>query len=121
MKFAATLLVNRCPCALAGPDLVTGSRTGRERHLSLAPLPIKRIHDRWIGDYARGGRSAQRARLLSADTHRGHAGDRDDADRAHNCREGSELGFFPAQTQKLGLAQPPNLGLEIKGYHCLFI
>jgi hypothetical protein len=26
---------------------------GRERHLSLAPLPIKRIHDRWIDDYAR--------------------------------------------------------------------
>ena len=34
-------------------DLVTGRKVGRERHLSLAPLPIKRIHDRWIGDYAR--------------------------------------------------------------------
>ncbi|PAY24662.1 transcriptional regulator [Dietzia natronolimnaea] len=34
-------------------DLVTGRRVGRERHLSLAPLPIKRIHDRWIGEYAR--------------------------------------------------------------------
>lgn len=34
-------------------DLVTGRRIGRERHLSLAPLPIKRIHDRWISDYAR--------------------------------------------------------------------
>ncbi len=33
--------------------LVTGRRIGRERHLSLAPLPIKRIHDRWIGDYMR--------------------------------------------------------------------
>lgn len=31
--------------------LVTGRRVGRERHLSLAPLPIKRIHDRWISDY----------------------------------------------------------------------
>ncbi|MDX2357765.1 metalloregulator ArsR/SmtB family transcription factor [Dietzia sp. PP-33] len=38
---------------LEGADLVTGRRIGRERHLSLAPLPIKRIHDRWIGDYAR--------------------------------------------------------------------
>lgn len=34
-------------------DLVTGRKIGRERHLSLAPLPIKRIHDRWISDYAR--------------------------------------------------------------------
>ncbi|GAA5094082.1 helix-turn-helix domain-containing protein [Microbacterium yannicii] len=34
-------------------ELVTGRRIGRERHLALAPLPIKRIHDRWIGDYAR--------------------------------------------------------------------
>lgn len=32
-------------------ELVTGRKVGRERHLSLAPLPIKRIHDRWIGDY----------------------------------------------------------------------
>ncbi|OUZ10993.1 transcriptional regulator [Aeromicrobium sp. PE09-221] len=34
-------------------SLVTGRRVGRERHLALAPLPIRRIHDRWIGDYAR--------------------------------------------------------------------
>ncbi|WP_203582356.1 ArsR/SmtB family transcription factor [Microbacterium hibisci] len=34
-------------------ELVIGRRAGRERHLTLAPLPIKRIHDRWIGDYAR--------------------------------------------------------------------
>lgn len=34
-------------------ELVTGRKVGRERHLSLAPLPIKRIYDRWIGDYAR--------------------------------------------------------------------
>ncbi|MBB1024663.1 MULTISPECIES: ArsR/SmtB family transcription factor [unclassified Dietzia] len=34
-------------------DLVAGRKVGRERHLSLAPLPIKRIHDRWIGEYAR--------------------------------------------------------------------
>ena len=34
-------------------ELVTGRKVGRERHLALAPLPIKRIHDRWIGDYAR--------------------------------------------------------------------
>src|SRR5690606_16441261 len=34
-------------------ELVTGRKIGRERHLSLAPLPIKRIHDRWIGEYAR--------------------------------------------------------------------
>lgn len=33
--------------------LVIGTKRGRERHLTLAPLPIKRIHDRWIGEYAR--------------------------------------------------------------------
>ena len=31
--------------------LVTGRKVGRERHLALAPLPIKRIHDRWIAGY----------------------------------------------------------------------
>ncbi|GAA1149980.1 ArsR/SmtB family transcription factor [Ornithinicoccus hortensis] len=34
-------------------DLVIGRRQGKERHLTLAPSPIKRIHDRWIGEYAR--------------------------------------------------------------------
>ncbi len=34
-------------------ELVIGEKRGRERRLTLAPLPIKRIHDRWIGDYAR--------------------------------------------------------------------
>ncbi|WP_113903901.1 ArsR/SmtB family transcription factor [Brevibacterium sanguinis] len=34
-------------------ELLTGSRIGRTRRLALAPLPIKRIHDRWIGDYTR--------------------------------------------------------------------
>lgn len=34
-------------------ELVTGRRVGRERYLALAPLPIKRLHDRWIGEYAR--------------------------------------------------------------------
>lgn len=33
--------------------LVAGRKVGRERHLTLAPMPIKRIHDRWIGEYAR--------------------------------------------------------------------
>lgn len=34
-------------------ELVTGRKQGRERVLSLAPLPIKRIHDRWISGYMR--------------------------------------------------------------------
>jgi DNA-binding transcriptional ArsR family regulator len=38
---------------LEAADLVTGRKIGRERHLTLAPLPIKRISDRWIGEYAR--------------------------------------------------------------------
>lgn len=33
--------------------LVNGDKVGRQRRLTLAPLPIKRIYDRWIGDYAR--------------------------------------------------------------------
>lgn len=32
-------------------ELVAGRRVGRERHLTLSPLPIKQIHDRWISDY----------------------------------------------------------------------
>jgi len=38
---------------LEDADLVTGRKIGRERHLALAPLPIKRVHDRWISDYTR--------------------------------------------------------------------
>lgn len=33
-------------------ELVSGRKLGRERHLSISPLPIKRIHDRWISGYA---------------------------------------------------------------------
>jgi DNA-binding transcriptional ArsR family regulator len=47
-------------------DLVTGRKIGRERHLTLAPLPIKRIHDRWIGEYARAAVDLL-ARLDTAD------------------------------------------------------
>ena len=32
-------------------ELVTGRKIGRERHLALAPMPIRRIHDRWISSY----------------------------------------------------------------------
>ena len=38
---------------LEAAELVTGRKIGRERHLAIAPLPIKRISDRWIGDDAR--------------------------------------------------------------------
>lgn len=33
-------------------DLVIVRRRGRERWNHLNPLPIKHIHDRWIGPYA---------------------------------------------------------------------
>lgn len=36
---------------LEDASLVTGRKVGRRRHLALAPLPIKRIHDRWINEY----------------------------------------------------------------------
>jgi DNA-binding transcriptional ArsR family regulator len=31
--------------------LVVGTKVGRERRLTLAPLPIRRIYRRWIADY----------------------------------------------------------------------
>jgi DNA-binding transcriptional ArsR family regulator len=34
-------------------DLVIAQRKGRERWNHLNAMPIKAIHDRWIGDYAR--------------------------------------------------------------------
>lgn len=34
-------------------ELVAGRKVGRECILALAPLPIRRIRDRWIGEYAR--------------------------------------------------------------------
>ncbi len=37
---------------LEGADLVLIRREGRERWNHLNPLPIKAIHDRWIGAYA---------------------------------------------------------------------
>jgi len=33
-------------------DLIIAQRKGRERWNHLNPLPIKQIHDRWIGPYA---------------------------------------------------------------------
>lgn len=37
---------------LEAADLVIVKREGRERWNHLNPLPIKHIHDRWIGPYA---------------------------------------------------------------------
>lgn len=37
---------------LAEAELVIVERRGRERWNHLNPLPIKHIHDRWIGPYA---------------------------------------------------------------------
>lgn len=39
---------------LEGADLVIAQRKGRERWNHLNPLPIKHIHDRWIGPHAAG-------------------------------------------------------------------
>ena len=38
---------------LEDAGLVIAQRKGRERWNHLSALPIKHIHDRWIGDYAR--------------------------------------------------------------------
>ena len=45
---------------LEAADLVIVKREGRERWNYLNPLPIKHIHDRWIGPYA-----AQAVNLIS--------------------------------------------------------
>ncbi len=37
---------------LEGAELVIARREGRERWNHMNPLPIKAIHDRWIGPYA---------------------------------------------------------------------
>lgn len=38
---------------LSDAGLIVARREGRERWNHLNALPIKEIHDRWIGDYAR--------------------------------------------------------------------
>lgn len=38
---------------LEGAGLIVARKEGRERWNHLNALPIKSIHDRWIGDYAR--------------------------------------------------------------------
>ena len=53
-KFAS---LDRCTVmqhlkVLEAADLVIARREGRERWNHLNALPIKRIHDRWIGAYA---------------------------------------------------------------------
>ena len=37
---------------LEGANLVTSRKVGRERHHYLNPVPIRRIHDRWLDRYA---------------------------------------------------------------------
>ncbi|RZJ25949.1 MAG: ArsR family transcriptional regulator [Brevundimonas sp.] len=37
---------------LEAADLIIVQRKGRERWNHLNPLPIKQVHDRWIGPYA---------------------------------------------------------------------
>ena len=37
---------------LEDADLVIVARKGRERWNTLNPIPIKHVHDRWIGPYA---------------------------------------------------------------------
>ena len=39
---------------LEGAELIIVRRRGRQRWNYLNPLPIKKIHDRWIGRYASG-------------------------------------------------------------------
>jgi DNA-binding transcriptional ArsR family regulator len=50
---------------LEDADLVIAQRAGRVRWNHLNPLPIKRIHDRWIGPYA--ARSVEMLDRLKSD------------------------------------------------------
>ncbi|MBO6511039.1 MAG: helix-turn-helix transcriptional regulator [Roseibium sp.] len=57
MLCAAFPEIDRCTVmqhlkVLEQADLVVPQRKGRERWNHLNALPIKGIHDRWIGDYA---------------------------------------------------------------------
>lgn len=54
---SAFALLDRCTVmqhlkVLEAADLIIVERKGRERWNYLNPLPIKHIHDRWIGPYA---------------------------------------------------------------------
>lgn len=56
MKFK---VLDRCTVmqhlkVLEDADLLLVRRAGRQRWNYLNAIPIKRIHDRWIGDYAAG-------------------------------------------------------------------
>ena len=53
---------------LEAADLVIVSRKGRERWNHLNPLPIKHIHDRWIGPFA--ARAVDRLDRLKVDLER---------------------------------------------------
>ena len=53
---------------LEAADLVIASRKGRERWNHLNPLPIKQIHDRWIGPFA--ARAVDRLDRLKTDLER---------------------------------------------------
>ncbi|WEF23960.1 helix-turn-helix transcriptional regulator [Paracoccus sp. S3-43] len=58
-ELAATLTdIGRCAVmqhlgVLEGAGIVVVRRVGRQRWNHLDAIPIKRIHDRWIGEYAR--------------------------------------------------------------------
>lgn len=53
---------------LEAADLIIVSRKGRERWNHLNPLPIKHIHDRWIGPFA--ARAVDRLDRLKTDLER---------------------------------------------------
>ena len=53
---------------LEAADLVIASRKGRTRWNHLNPLPIKHIHDRWIGPFA--ARAVDRLDRLKVDLER---------------------------------------------------
>jgi DNA-binding transcriptional ArsR family regulator len=63
---------------LENAGLVVTRRVGREKHHYLNPVPIKQIHDRWIGKYAERRASALVAlkRRVEEKSHAG-AGRRD--------------------------------------------
>jgi DNA-binding transcriptional ArsR family regulator len=54
---------------LEDADLVIAVRKGRERWNHLNPLPIKQIHDRWIGPYA--ARAVENLHRLKTDLESG--------------------------------------------------
>jgi DNA-binding transcriptional ArsR family regulator len=85
-------------------ELVTGRRVGRERHLQLAPLPIKRIYDRWISEYARA--AVDLLDHLDRWDQEDRPGEGDRLDQAGRLSQGESTEPAPSGESRRGRSRP---------------